>query len=157
VNQVKHGIETFQLFETHAGLLPSELYIELILPFVKRISSSVRSVGCPTIFFPKGLGSGIQYINHDITDFVSIDWQESMVEARKLVDPKVGLQGNFDPRIFSVNDKKTMIDELEKYKNFCKNNYNWILNAGHGISPDNKVENVKASVEWVKNTDWGRR
>lgn len=157
LNQVKHGIETFQLFESHAGLLPSELYMELIMPFVRRITSAVRSAGCPTIFFPKGIGSGIRYMHMDTADFISIDWQESLAEARKLIDVKVGLQGNIDPRIFSVNSKETLLQELEKYKTFGKTNFNWIFNAGHGLSPDNKFENIKATVDWIKSTDWERR
>ena len=80
LNQVKAGIDTFQLFETHAGLLPYELYLELVLPYVKRITQAVRAAGCPTIFFPKGLGAGMKHINFDIADYVSVDWQDSLSE-----------------------------------------------------------------------------
>src|SRR5690606_39334002 len=34
--QIAHGMDMFQLFYTHAGLLPFELYLELILPHVTR-------------------------------------------------------------------------------------------------------------------------
>ena len=156
LNQVKAGIDTFQLFETHAGLLPYELYLELVLPYVKRITQAVRAAGCPTIFFPKGLGAGMKHINFDIADYVSVDWQDSLSETRKIIDSRVGLQGNLDPRIFSVNTKETLIYELEKYKSFGKENFNWIFNIGHGLSPDNSFENVKSAVEWVRTTNWQR-
>jgi len=156
LNQVKNGIEAFQLFESHAGLLPYELYIELVLPFVKRITSAVRSAGCPTIFFPKGIAAGLKHINFDIADFISVDWQDSLNGARDLVDKRVGLQGNFDPRIFSVTNKDVLIAELNKYKSFGRSNFNWIFNTGHGLSPDNSFENVKTAVEWIKTTNWGR-
>lgn len=154
--QTAHGIDVFQLFETHAGLIPSEMYIERILPYVKRISNAVRSKNVPVIFFPKGIGAAISQINYDVADFVSIDWQFSLSEARSLVDSKVGVQGNLDPRILAIDDKNILEKELEKYKVFGQKNLNWIFNTGHGLSPDNKVENVKFVVDWVKKTNWNR-
>ena len=156
LNQVKSGIDVFQLFETHAGLLPYELYVDLVLPFVKKITRAVRDAGCPVIFFPKGLGAGMKLMTYNIADYVSVDWQDSLSEVRKAVDPRVGLQGNLDPRIFSVNSKEVLIQELERYKAFGKENHNWIFNTGHGLSPDNSFEHVKTTVEWIKGTDWGR-
>lgn len=154
--QTEHGIDVFQLFETHAGLIPSEMYVEKILPYVKRITEAVRSKNTPVIFFPKGIGAGIQHINFDIADFVSIDWQFSLSEAKALCDSKVGIQGNFDPRIFSIDNKEIIEKELEKYLSFGQKHQNWIFNTGHGLSPDNYVENVKFVVDWVKKTNWNR-
>ncbi|MBN2485687.1 MAG: uroporphyrinogen decarboxylase [Bacteroidales bacterium] len=156
LNQVKSGIDAFQLFDTHAGLLPYELYIDWVLPFAKTITSSVRQAGCPVIFFPKGLAGGMKHIGYDVADYVGIDWQDSLAGSRKIIDKNVGLQGNIDPRIFSVNNKQVLFAELEKFKDFGKANYNWIFNAGHGVSPDNLFENVKLTVDWVKSTEWNR-
>ena len=154
--QTEHGIDVFQLFETHAGLIPSEMYIERIMPFVNRITNAVRSKNTPLIFFPKGLGTGLTHINYDVADFVGIDWQYSLPEARALCDNKVGVQGNLDPRILSIDNKEILEAELEKYKTFGQQNHNWIFNTGHGLSPDNKLENVKFVVDWVKKTNWNR-
>ena len=156
VEQTKHGIDVFQLFETHAGLIPSDLYMERIMPHVSRITNAVRANNVPAIFFPKGLGLGLAQVNFDVADFVGIDWQYSLPEARALVDKKVGVQGNLDPRILSIDDRTMLKKELEKFKAFGKDNYNWIFNTGHGFSPDNKVDNVKFVIDWVKSTDWGR-
>jgi len=154
--QAAHGIDTFQLFETHAGLIPSELYNERVLPYVKRITTAVREKNVPVIFFPKGLGNGMAKIDFDIADFVSIDWQFSLTEARKLIDKKVGLQGNFDQRLFTINNRSILEAELEKYLTFGKENQNWIFNTGHGLSPDNSKENVKFVIDWIKKTNWNR-
>jgi len=154
--QVNHGIDTFQLFETHAGLIPSDMYIERILPYVKRITNAVRSKNTPVIFFPKGLGQGISSVTFDIADFVSIDWQYSLSEVRKIIDNHVGLQGNLDPRILGIDNKSIIQNELENYRLFGQQNTNWIFNTGHGLSPDNTLENVKFVVDWIKNTNWNR-
>jgi len=156
VNQCKHGIDAFQLFDSHAGLIPSELYIDLILPYVKKITNAIRARKTPVIFFPKDIGYAMSHITHDIADFVSIDWQMSINDARKIIDSKVGLQGNLDPRILSVNSTESIKTELEKFLPFGKNEYKWIFNTGHGLSPDNSFENVKYVVDWIKNTNWNR-
>ncbi len=155
MNQIKHGINAFQLFETHAGIIPQDLYFELIIPAVKKISNAVRKTGTPFIYFPKGIGTGLEKVTYDITDFVSIDWQMPMNVARKMVDNNVGLQGNIDPRLLYA-DKKIIVETLEKYIEFGKNESKWIFNLGHGILPDLPVENVKFVIDWVKSTDWGR-
>ncbi len=154
--QAAHGIDAFQLFETHAGLIPSELYNERVLPFAKRICNAVREKGVPTIFFPKGLGNGMKAVTHEVADFVSIDWQFSLNEARELIDQRVGLQGNIDPRLFSIKDRNMLTAALESYLPFGQANSNWIFNAGHGVSPDNSFENVKYTVDWIKSVNWGR-
>jgi uroporphyrinogen decarboxylase len=154
--QVKHGIDVFQLFETHAGLIPSGIYVERILPFVKRICNAVRNKNIPVIFFPKGIGAGISHINYEVADFASIDWQFSLPKAREMCDSKIGLQGNLDPRILSVDNKEIIQKELDKFISFGKNEHKWIFNTGHGLLPDNSFENVKFVVDWVKSANWFR-
>ncbi len=151
--QIGHGIDAFQLFETHANLIPVEMYNELFMPAVLKISRAVRETGTPFIFFPKGVGTGLKYVTPDVADFVGIDWQMPINDARKLVHEKVGLQGNLDPRtLYATHDE--IAAELEKYKPFFKENDKWIFNLGHGFLPDIPYENAKFVVDWIKNTDW---
>jgi uroporphyrinogen decarboxylase len=154
-NQVKHGISAFQLFETHAGLIPTELYKEMFFPSIKRIAAAMRETNTPFIFFPKGISTGLASIDKELCDFVSIDWQMPLSDARKMVSANVGLQGNIDPRLLFA-DKKTIEKTLESYLPFGKENFNWILNFGHGFMPETPFENAKFICDWVKNVDWGR-
>jgi uroporphyrinogen decarboxylase len=154
-NQVKHGISAFQLFETHAGLVPTDLYKELFFPSIKRIAAAMREMNTPFIFFPKGISTGISAIGKELCDYVSVDWQMPLSEARSLVDKNIGLQGNIDPRLLFA-DKKTIEKELEKYVAFGRENNNWILNFGHGFLPDTPFENAKFMVDWIKQTAWNR-
>lgn len=152
-NQIEHGVEVFQLFESHAGLIPAELYRDLFFPAIQKIGDAVRATGTPFIYFPKGLGTGLKYVTPELCDFVSIDWQMPLEHARELVHPDVGLQGNIDPRLL-YSDQKTIETELEKLKPFFRANDKWILNLGHGFLPDVPYENAKFVVDWVKNTKW---
>jgi len=155
LSQVKHGVSAFQIFETHAGLIPSEFYFEMIMPYVRKISSAVKKAGCPVIFLPKGLGTGIMHIQPEDTDFLSIDWQTPIEEARSMVNPEIGIQGNLDPRLL-LADKDTIIESLVKYIPFGSKNQNWIFNLGHGFIPGIPFENAKLVVDWVKQTNWER-
>lgn len=154
-NQVRHGVSAFQIFETHAGLIPSDLYQEVMMPYVRQIARAVREEGCPVIFLPKGLGYGIRHIQPEDADFLSIDWQIPIREARELVHPEIGLQGNLDPRLL-FSDQQSIEETLEKYIDFGSTEQNWIFNLGHGFIPGIPFENAKFVVDWVKKTNWGR-
>ena len=153
--QINHGVEVFQLFDTHAGLLPFDLYNELFLEPVKKIAAAVRAKNVPFIFFPKGLGTGIKNITPEYCDFLSIDWQTSLPTARELVHNDIGLQGNIDPRLLCASQEE-MEKVLERYIDFGSKNTNWIFNLGHGFLPGLPYENAKFLAGWVKNTDWKR-
>jgi uroporphyrinogen decarboxylase len=153
--QIKHGIDVFQLFESHAGLIPNNLYKELILPSVVKIAKVLRENNVPFIYFPKGFGLGIQDLTIEHCDFVSIDWQIPIEKARQLVDPEIGLQGNLDPRAL-FGKKEEIEKELKKFIPFGSKNQNWIFNLGHGFMPGIPYENAKFMADWIKNADWHR-
>lgn len=155
VEQINHGVEVFQLFDTHAGLLPFDLYNELFLEPVKKIAGAVRAKNVPFIFFPKGLGTGIKNITPEYCDFLSIDWQTSLSTARELVHNDIGLQGNIDPRLLHASQEE-IEKVLEKYVDFGSKNTNWIFNLGHGFLPGLPFENARFLADWVKNTNWKR-
>ena len=153
LKQIKHGAQVFQLFDTNAGLIPNSLYFDLFMPAIKRIGDAVRQTGTPFIFFPKGIGAGISEITFDHCDFLSVDWQTPIQKARKLVDAKVGLQGNLDPRIVFAS-KAEIETELLNFIAFGRANQNWIFNFGHGFLPDSPFENAKFITDWVKSQNW---
>jgi len=152
-NQIKHGVDVFQLFDTHAGLIPVDLYMELFWPAIQKISGAVRDTGTPFIFFPKGLGTGIKYVTPDVADFVSIDWQMPRAHARELVPRGVGLQGNIDPRLLYASTGD-IAKELERYVSFYRENPDLVINLGHGFLPDVPYEHARFVVEQVKRMNW---
>ena len=151
VKQCEHGVAAFQIFETYGGLLPTEVYLKDVYPQVKRLIAAVKAKGVPVIYFPKGLGTGLSHINDCGVDFVSIDWQVSLQDARKMLDKNIGLQGNFDPRLLSVNNKEIIAEAIKPYKDFFKENKKFIFNLGHGLTPDNTFENAKFAIDLIKN------
>lgn len=155
VEQVQAGVQVFELFDTHAGIVPLALYKEMFLPAVQRITNAVRSTGIPVIYFPMGIGTGLSLMNHDIADCISIDWQTSLFDVRKYVGEEVVLQGNIDPRLL-LTDKQTIAEEFQPYLEFGRREKKWIINLGHGMLPDIPVENAQFLVELIKKSEWGR-
>ena len=153
VRQIEHGIDAFQLFESHAGLLPADVYAELFLPSVCRITDAVRSMGIPLIYFPKGLGSGLKWITPEVCDFVSIDWQISLADARQMIHPEVGIQGNIDPHLLFASQEEIQ-RVMEGYKQFYHEHRRWVVNLGHGVLADTPFDNVKFLINWIKETYW---
>jgi uroporphyrinogen decarboxylase len=127
----------------------------MMMPYVRRIAMAAREEGCPVIFLPKGLGYGIKHIQPEDADFLSVDWQMPIEEARSLVHPEIGLQGNLDPRLL-FGDQKIIIETLEKYIGFGSREQKWIFNLGHGFLPGIPYENAKLVVDWIKQTNWKR-
>lgn len=154
--QCDHGIDAFQLFDTHAGLIPVDLYNDMFLPACKKILAAVRAKGVKTIFLPKGLGAGIENISTEICDVLSVDWQTPMDYARKMVGNDMILQGNFDPRILET-DRETIKREFLKLAKFGEKDSKFIFNLGHGLTPSIPVENIKYLVELIKNHNWNRK
>ncbi len=153
--QINHGIDVFQLFETHAGLVPLEQYEELFMPAIKKIAAYVRNRNIPFIFFPKGFGAGYEKITPEVCDYVSIDWQTPIELARTRIHKDIGLQGNLDPRVLYA-DKKTIEEKLSTYLRFGQQNQNWIFNLGHGFLPGIPYENAVFMADWLRNTNWDR-
>lgn len=153
--QIKHGVEVFQLFDTHAGLIPWELYKEIFLPATNKIYKAIREKNVPFIYFPKGIGTGISEITPESCDYLSIDWQTSLSVAREMVHKDIGLQGNVDPRLLYASQNE-IEKQLQPLVEFGKENQDWIFNLGHGFMPGLPFENAKFLADWVKKTDWGR-
>lgn len=152
--QIKAGIQVFQLFETWAGLIPFDLYQKIILPRVENILSKVRMANIPTIFFPRGIGLGLYKLPLSISTGLSIDWQMPLKDIFENTPKDLILQGNIDPRmLLHVANWKP---EMEAYLNIGRQYHNWIINLGHGLLPGTPEATVKELVQWVKTVDWKR-
>ena len=147
--QAAHGINAFQIFESFAGTVPVELYTSLIMPYTCRITAAARSHGVPVIFFGKGLGVGMASLTPDDCDFVSVDWHTPLMEARRMVDPRLGLPGNMDPRLLFASEE-VIERQLRSYIPFFRSHPRWIFNLGHGLHKDTPLERVRFVTKWMR-------
>ena len=77
-----------------------------------------------------------------VDQFLDRKWIAENIQPRKVI------QGNLDP-LFLTQDKKVLLKELKKVTEDFQN-YPYVFNLGHGITPDAKVENVTLVVDYIK-------
>ena len=146
--QIRSGIEVIQLFDTWAGILDEASFVSLVIPYLKKIISAIKTENIPVIYFAKVTSTWLPHLDSIGADVISIDWRSSLSYARKILGKHVALQGNLDPMILHASPDtvrkltKRMIHEHGKTTGY-------IANLGHGISPDTPPENVEIFVNTV--------
>ena len=86
-----------------------------------------------------------QVLTNKIKNYYNI----SFYEARKLVNPAIGLQGNLDPRILFASEE-IIQQKLESYRPYWEEHHNWILNLGHGVPPQAPLKSLQFITNYVK-------
>lgn len=146
--QIEAGAEAVQLFDTWAGELTLEDFENFVLPYLKDIFAELPA-DIPKIFYMKGISPYLEIAQNCGASIISLDWKISLSKANSLItNSKIKcLQGNLDPLVLTstpetvLRETKKIIAEGQKLK------FGHILNLGHGITPNAKVENAKAFVQ----------
>ncbi|WP_104722222.1 uroporphyrinogen decarboxylase [Helicobacter mesocricetorum] len=147
--QIKAGVNAVMVFDSWAGALEDEAYLEFGFAYCKEIASFIRKKypHIPIILFPKG-GCGIlEKIDGDF-DVFGVDWNTPMQRAKDILGDKYVLQGNLEPcRIYNrdsmLKGAKEILDTM--------GNKGHIFNLGHGVLPDLPRENIQELVRFIQN------
>lgn len=143
IEQVRHGAEVLQLFDTWAGILAGERFDRLAVEPMKAIVERVRKA-CPTvpiIGFPKGAGSRYPaYVQRTGVDAVSLDSATDLAFARRDIQPHAVVQGNLDPQVLVRGGME--MERAARHIVDILGEGRFIFNLGHGIVPETPVENV---------------
>jgi len=143
--QIKAGAQAFQLFDSWAGLLSPDDFMEFSYPYLKKI---VAECTVPNILFAKGSWYALEELKATGANAIGVDWAVTPEMARNVLGSDVTIQGNFDPsRLYAP------IPQIEKWTKemidrFGKDRY--IVNLGHGILPTVPVDNARAFINAVK-------
>lgn len=145
------GAQVLMLFDTWAGLLPSEMFDQYVTESTKRIISAVRikHPDIPFIGFPRLAGLSLEsYTKNTGINAVGLDTSVNIRIAKNIICKNVAIQGNIDPIILlSGGDtlnrsiKSLLIDLHDRP---------FIFNLGHGIVPQTPPEHVAALVQQVR-------
>jgi len=149
--QIEAGVHVVQLFDSWAGSLSRELYVQRILPHMQDLVEGLRG-RVPLTVFAKGGSHFLQDLATLPCTALGLDWQTNRQWARRLADEAPGgpklLQGNLDPSTLYANpgiiraETHRMIDELGIQRT--------IANLGHGLYPDIPADHGRAFVQAVK-------
>ncbi len=147
--QAECGIDGFQMFDSHASVAPFMLYEDLSAASANFALSKIQGK-VKTIFFANNMSGRFEEVKKVSADIYSLDSKTNLAEIATQNSNNFALQGNLENRILSdalpqIVAEKTLalLNEMKDFKH--------VLNLGHGILPDAKLENVEAFVTTAKN------
>ncbi|MBI5234133.1 MAG: uroporphyrinogen decarboxylase [Deltaproteobacteria bacterium] len=145
--QIDNGADTVQVFDSWVGCLGPDDYRRFVLPYTKKLISSVKK-GTPVINFSTNTGTYLDVVKEAGGDCISIDWRVRLDSAWKTIGPGFAIQGNLDPVVLfaPVSEIKKRTKEI---LDAAGGRPGHIFNLGHGIIVGTAVDNVKALVDTV--------
>jgi uroporphyrinogen decarboxylase len=150
--QVRHGAQALQIFDTWGGSLSHEAYREFSLRYMTEIIEQLPREAdgrrVPVIVFTKGGGQWLEAIAECGADAVGLDWTTDIGQARSRVGHRVSLQGNMDPTLLNASPDRIRAEVAQILDSYGEGTGH-IFNLGHGVTPGIDPEHVAAMVEAV--------
>ena len=150
--QIEAGAEVVKLFDSWAGSLKGEDFVNYALKPAAKITQALkqRHPGIPVIAFPREAGDGyIGFAKATGADCIAIDNSVSAEWVARNVQPDSCVQGNLASS-HMVTGGDDLIQETKRIVNALKGGPH-IFNLGHGITPDANPDNVKIMIDTVRN------
>ena len=152
--QIKAGAQAIQLFDSWAGVLSEQEFIDYSITPSKKITEAikVKYPHIPVIGFPRMAGSKIiDYARLTGVDAVSFDGSLSLGTAKKQLQESAIPQGNLDSLLLA-EDKNQAGRQAKKILETLGDKA-FIFNLAHGILPHTPTDNVAYICDIIRNYD----
>jgi uroporphyrinogen decarboxylase len=149
--QVLAGAEVIKLFDSWAGSLKGQDFVDFALTPTKQIIHALkaRHPGLPIIAFPREAGQGyVGFAKATGANCVALDNSVSPEWAATHVQVDGCVQGNLAPE-HMVTGGADLVRETRRVVDAFKGGAH-IFNLGHGITPDANPDNVSRMIEAVR-------
>lgn len=143
--QIEHGADLVQLFDSWAGELTPTQYKTFAIPYLRQICEALPQV--PKTVFAKGAWFALEDIAQIPCDVIGLDWNIRPKVARQQVGTQKVLQGNLDPCALYAPTQTIERETKAMIQAFGERH---IANLGHGVYPDTPLDGVRAFIETVK-------
>ncbi len=147
IKQIESGCQAVQLFDSWAGTLSPDDYRQYVLPYTKRVISTVKD-HAPVINFLNGNPALLDLQKEAGGDVLALDWRIDLKQAWQQVGYDVAVQGNLDP-ITLFAEIPVIRQRAGEILDKAENRPGHIFNLGHGVTPEMNPDHVKALVEIV--------
>ena len=150
--QIEAGAEVVKLFDSWAGSLKGEDFVNYALKPAAKITQALkqRHPGIPVIAFPREAGDGyIGFAKATGADCIAVDNSVSAEWVAQHVQPDSCVQGNLASS-HMVTGGDDLIQETKRIVNALKGGPH-IFNLGHGITPDANPDNVQIMIDTIRN------
>ena len=144
-NQINAGADVVQIFDSWAGLLPSQdISKYCYIPNLKIIEFCKKNK-IPAICFPKGIKENYINFNNVVNpDGINLDYEINPEWARRNLK-NVILQGGLDPGTLLLSNEQIK-NKATKYFNIF-NDIPYIFNLGHGLLPETDPDKVDVLIK----------
>ena len=147
-NQINHGADVVQIFDSWAGLiLPEDLPNYCYIPNLK-IVDFCKNKKIPVICFPRSLNENYKEFNNVVKpDGLNIDYNVNLEWAKKNLKNTV-IQGGLDPKVLLLSEQE-IINNAKKYIDAFKG-LPYVFNLGHGILPETDPIKVEKLIKFYR-------
>ena len=146
--QAQSGVDAIQIFDSWNALCPDSKVYEWSLKWIDQIADAV-SDQVPVILYAKAPSDRLKLFSKSKVSGISVDHETDLRSARKSLPSGFTLQGNLNPALLESEPeivKNTTLELLNK----MKGDPGHILNLGHGIRPQAKIDCMHALVQTVR-------
>jgi len=149
--QFAAGVESVQIFDSWAGVLPQNEFekwcLKPILAIVEGLKARVPHARI--IAFPRGVGSHLEaFTSHPGINALSLDTSADVNWVAREVQSKKTVQGNLDP--FALIAGGRALDESVDRIKKAFDGKPYVFNLGHGILPETPIAHVEQLVARVR-------
>jgi uroporphyrinogen decarboxylase len=146
--QAKCGVDALQIFDSWHNLCPPKHLWDYSLRWIAQIIENVPK-DLSLIVYANSTVDGLSEIVRTGTTALGVHHQASLEQARKLYPCPLVLQGNLNPEVMETHADHVVM-ETTKILDSMKNDPAHIMNLGHGIRPNAKIECMEALVSTVR-------
>ena len=149
VDQVKHGADVLQVFDSWVGCLSVDDYRRYALPRTAELIHRLQKAGAPVIYFGTDSASLLPSMQETGAEVIGVDWRIPLGQAWQSMGYQPAVQGNLDPVTLFAGWEE-LRQRAEAILKQANGRPGHIFNLGHGILPHTPVENVKQLAAFVK-------
>jgi uroporphyrinogen decarboxylase len=146
--QIDAGVDAIQLFDSHGGLLPGELFAAGSGEWLRRIIAAIDG-SVPVIVFSKGTRDWDTLL-HLGADVIGLDQHFPLSKARQILPANVAIQGNLDPLCLTDFTPGEVAAKTQHLLEIMHGRRGYIFNLGHGVPPGASLENIAAVINTVR-------
>jgi uroporphyrinogen decarboxylase len=147
--QIRSGADAIQIFDSWGGVIAGRDYEAASLQWIRRIIAALPA-GFPVILFAKGTSAQLPAQAATGARVLSVDWTVDLPEVHAQLNrrARIALQGNLDPVLLNTTPDIVRRETASLLKSM-KGAVGHIVNLGHGILPEAKIECVEALAQTV--------
>jgi len=145
--QASCGVDALQIFDSWHNLCPSDHLWDYSLHWIQKVIENIPSE-LAIIVYANASADRLCEIKKTRTRALGVHHNTDLPEVRKRLPSPLVLQGNLDPELMETNASQVAI-ETNKILDSMRNDPAHIMNLGHGIRPNAKIECMEALVDAV--------